>query len=174
MFFDDVLKEEATELLSSLNPSIEIVEWITKSVLLVKTPRGLINHIAALDAIEWVEPAPGPNISVNLVAAERINADAIRTAPLSLSGTGVAVGIWDGGSVFAHNDFDDRLIVVDSAAAVHWHSTHVAGTVGGSGSGNINAMGMAPDALIYSFYWDNDANEMEFWAGNGVDISNHS
>ena len=174
LFFDDVLDEEATELLTALNPAIEIIRREVEKIFLVKTPRGLITQIATLDAVEWVEPAPGPNNSVNATAAERINVDVIRTAPLSVLGTGVSVGIWDGGSVYAHDDFDDRLTVVDTAATVHWHSTHVAGTVGGSGLGNLNALGMAPEVLLYSFDWDFDADEMELWATNGIDISNHS
>src|SRR5262249_46442996 len=65
--------------------------------------------------------------------------------------------VYDGGQVFLHNDFNNpnRLTIGPTdTSAVAQHSTHVAGTIGGSGvsSGAGRPLrGMAPNVRIISY-----------------------
>jgi hypothetical protein len=91
--------------------------------------------------IQRFSPGIGPVIYVtnNLDAADTVSTDEVwpgGTAGLSLDGNGMIVGEWDGGAVAEHPDFDTRLTQVDGATEMSNHSTHVAGTLIGSGGGN--------------------------------------
>lgn len=106
--------------------------------------------------------------------------DQIReTAPFNLTGSGVNVGVWDGGAVMPdHVEFEQRVTVSD-ALALSDHATHVGGTIGAAGIDPL-AMGMAPDCTILSFSWGSDLTEMTELAATSPDqddkvyISNHS
>ncbi|MCA8940639.1 MAG: S8 family serine peptidase, partial [Planctomycetes bacterium] len=106
--------------------------------------------------LAWAESPAVASIRVcdqrrelNSEARSLMKANPVTSAPLSLSGAGIRVGIWDGGQVFAHGDFGSRLTIID-AASVSGHATHVAGTIVGSGASNNNARGFAPNARLYS------------------------
>jgi PKD repeat protein len=108
--------------------------------------------------------------SVNLVR---------NTAPYNLNGSGLTVGVWDGGSILqTHQEFTGRLTSLDGASP-HYHATHVGGTIGGAGI-QANALGMAPSVTLDSYDWNSDDSEM---AGRGasyggesgtITVSNHS
>ncbi|MBK7029753.1 MAG: S8 family serine peptidase [Bacteroidales bacterium] len=94
-------------------------------------------------------------------------------AGLSLTGSGIIVREWDGGSVLnTHQEFGTRVTVVD-AVATHYHATHVAGTIMASGV-VANAKGMAYEAGLRSFDWNTDVTEMATEGAAGALISNHS
>lgn len=102
---------------------------------------------------------------------------------LNLDGTGMTVGVWDGGLVQdTHPEFADasgtatRITLSDSGTESSDHGTHVAGTIGAKGV-NPNALGMAPNVNIKSYDWTNDEAEMVSAvnaAVNPIIISNHS
>ncbi len=113
---------------------------------------------------------------------------------LNLDGTGVTVGVWDGASALAtHVEFGDgrgssRVLAKDNIPNVatlnggdlnqfvrgYSHSTHVVGTIAAKGI-SANARGMAPEAVVISYNWDDDVNEMNDEAEtNGLLVSNHS
>ena len=94
-------------------------------------------------------------------------------AGLNLDGSGISVCEWDGGTVrTTHQEFGVRAVNVD-ASAIHWHSTHVAGTIIAAGLYSP-AKGMAFAASLKSYDWDYDNTEMATEAANGNLISNHS
>ena len=94
-------------------------------------------------------------------------------AGLSLDGFGVTAYVWDAGSIRStHQDFDTRVSNKD-AAGINWHSTHVAGTIMGSGI-NPSAKGMAFAASLKSHDWNYDDAEMAMEAADGMLVSNHS
>lgn len=70
----------------------------------------------------------------NVNAAISTAADLVRnTAPYNVNGGNWIAGVWDGGSARAtHQEFGGRVTVMDGAAS-HYHSTHVAGTIGAAG-----------------------------------------
>lgn len=95
----------------------------------------------------------------NVNAAISTGTDLLRLPPLSLTGAGVTVGVWDGGGVrHSHAEFGSRVTVKDGAAPDN-HATHVAGTIGASGV-EANAKGMATAVAIDSYEWTSDKSEM--------------
>lgn len=94
-------------------------------------------------------------------------------AGLSLSGSGVTLGEWDGGGVLTtHQEFGGRVTIGDGAGPAS-HATHVAGTMIASGF-QAAAKGMSYQALLRSYNWTNDTSEMSSQAAAGLVISNHS
>jgi hypothetical protein len=105
----------------------------------------------------------------NSNAAISIAADQIRnTSPYNLSGAGLTIGIWDGGSVrTTHQEFGLRVTVMDGASAID-HATHVGGTMAAGGF-VLSAMGMAPSVSLDSYNWNLDEAEM---AARGMSYAN--
>jgi subtilisin family serine protease len=121
--------------------------------------------------------------TLNANAAISTGANLIRqTAPYNLSGSGIKVGVWDGGSVRnTHQEFrTNRVVKRNSSALNDDHATHVAGTIGATGV-QASAKGMAPLVAIDSYDWNSDYAEMTA-AGAAlatdpatkVPLSNHS
>ncbi len=121
--------------------------------------------------------------TLNANAAISTGANLIRqTAPYNLDGSGIRVGVWDGGSVRnTHQEFrTNRVVKRNSGAANDDHATHVAGTIGATGV-QASAKGMAPLVAIDSYDWNSDYVEMTA-AGAAtatdpatkVPLSNHS
>ncbi len=99
-------------------------------------------------------PGIGPvfYLTYNVDAADTVSTDEVwsgGSAGLSLDGNGLTVGEWDAGAILAnHPDLYQRVTQVDGATTLSNHSTHVAGTLIGDGSGTRpEARGMAPAAL---------------------------
>src|SRR5690606_7451109 len=90
---------------------------------------------------------------------------------LNLDGTGMTIGVWDGGPAQAtHTEFSNttetgsRVTVIDNAVVdgdttFSSHGTHVSGTIGARGV-NPSALGMAPNVNMLSYNWSNDESEM--------------
>lgn len=96
-------------------------------------------------------------------------------AGLSLTGSGVKLGIWDGGTVLnTHQEFGARVTLHDPVD-LSGHPTHVGGTLAASGV-NASAKGMAPLATLESYDWENDTSEAAAAVAGGdpIRISNHS
>jgi len=118
--------------------------------------------------------------TLNVNAAISTAANLVRnTAPYNLDGTGVVVGVWDGGEVLTtHQEFNGRVTDRDNVSS-HDHATHVGGTIGASGV-DSQAKGMAPEVLIDSYDWDDDSAEMASAAASApgqsdtLYLSNHS
>ncbi len=131
--------------------------------LVVEMPQRNIRALAAEEPIQWIAAAEPPLREANDGIRQQIGVDALQAAPYNLNGTGVDVLIYDGGQVGAHVDFGTRLTHGDGAA-VSDHSTHVAGTVGGSGANSINQGGTDlqwrgvatnTDLISYAYQWNN-------------------
>ncbi|MDP6525385.1 MAG: S8 family serine peptidase [Kiritimatiellia bacterium] len=119
-------------------------------------------------------------ITCNNNAAISTAADKVRDdAPYYLDGQGILAGVWDGGLArTTHDEFGGRVTAAESAS-IHYHSTHVAGTIAASGV-VANAKGMAPAVSLASYEWNNDVAEMTDAARSSpeetgvIQISNHS
>lgn len=107
---------------------------------------------------------------------------------LNLDGSGMTVGVWDGGPVqLNHPEFLDitnsiqRVTnidnsIVDGDTNSSSHGTHVTGTIAAKGV-NASAKGMAPNVFIKSYNWTNDYAEMLLAINNTTNpimLSNHS
>lgn len=94
-----------------------------------------------------------------------------------LLGEDILVGQWDGGQIGLHEDLEGR-ISYHSDGFVDFHSTHVAGTILGSGLINPSMEGMAPAAMLWASDFDKTENEivqeMSLAYGDGVRVTNNS
>ena len=131
--------------------------------------------------LQRIVPGIGPifYITNNVDAADTVSTDEVwpgGSAGLDLDGSGMVIGEWDGGAVYSdHWDFDSRLTQVDGAPIVSAHSTHVAGTLIGSGLGlDPRSRGMAYAAQLNAYDWESDTAEMAAAAAAGLLVSNHS
>jgi hypothetical protein len=170
--FDDVDEAIAREQFAQLN--CRILDRISTNVYRLAAPIASIRDVSALDIVEWVEAGPPPKKQTNATAALRLHNTEVYEPPYALTGAGVVVGIWDGGEVDHHRDFDSRLVIEDAGSKAEDHATHVAGIIGGSGRYNPNAKGMAPGVEIHSYDWDEDINKMRQASTLGVRLTNHS
>ncbi len=113
----------------------------------------------------------------NTGSAQTINTDQVHEGgPLgfSLSGKNMQMGIWDGGQVrLTHQEFGSRVVQLDNPQDFSNHATHVAGTMMASGVDPL-AKGMAYEAALIAYDFENDVPEMVNEASNGLLISNHS
>lgn len=101
--------------------------------------------------------------TLNANAAISTGANQLRdlAAPYGLTGSGLRVGVWDEAKVRnTHQEFTGgRVTIKDSASTFSDHATHVAGTIGATGT-VAAAKGMAPQVGIDSYDWNNDYAEM--------------
>jgi hypothetical protein len=115
--------------------------------------------------------------TTNLNAARTVSTDNVwpgGSGGLNLSGNGMTVGEWDGGAVRGtHQELTGRVNQVDGVLTISNHSTHVAGTLIASGVVS-NARGMAYQANLDAYDWNNDGAEMATAAAGGLLLSNHS
>ncbi len=113
----------------------------------------------------------------NSVSAATTSTDKVYpggAAGLSLTGSGILLGEWDGGGVLTtHQELTGRVTQMDIPASLSDHATHVAGTLIASGV-QAAAKGMAYAATLHAYDWDDDSTEMKTAAGNGLLVSNHS
>ncbi len=89
-------------------------------------------------------------------------------------GKGIVIGVWDGGDILdTHVEFGGRVRIIDPYGELSGHATHVAGTLGAKGV-DSDATGMASEAILEGYQWNNDILEMDSAAAHGLLISNHS
>ena len=139
----------------------------------------------AIELQRLVNGIPHYYATENRSAADSLSTDECwpgGTGGLSLEGTGVRLGIWDGGRVRStHQEFGGRVTPRDDALTNIDHATHVAATMIGAGLSPVlsgwpagQSKGMAPQALLDSYDFSNDQAEMGTAAAGGLRISNHS
>ena len=112
----------------------------------------------------------------NQRAAENVGTVKLRPRAelsLNLTGKNMLIGIWDSGSTnVEHQEFGDRVEIKDNIPFDD-HGTHVAGTIAAAGV-NPQAKGMAYEANLFAYEFNNDNSEMASEAADGLLISNHS
>ncbi len=151
----DPLKEGADAVARHGGLMKDVIASVNAAVVWV--PAANAAALAAEDCVQWIEPVlpkMGPVNNSNRVVTQ---ADDAQAAPYNLTGTGVNVLVYDGGTARGtHVDFGGRLNVRDTSGLSD-HATHVAGTVGGSGAASGGTYrGMAPGVTIQSFGFEDD------------------
>lgn len=117
---------------------------MSMNTVVVEMPYKNLKLLANDERVQWVEPPLPPMEVTNASNRGITQVNTAQSSPYSLDGTGVTVLVYDGGTIReSHNDFSGRATNIDSTA-VHYHATHVAGTIGGDGSTTFNHRGMAP------------------------------
>jgi subtilisin family serine protease len=179
-FFADVTNAEVAQIVARYNGVIE-AQAPEFHRYTVRIDPGAIDALASEDGVQWIADAAPPKTTDNDGSRARTNVDALHSASYNLDGSGVDLGIWDGGVVDNHVDFSGRLTVVDSAL-VDSHGTHVAGTMAGDGSNSVSQggtplqwKGMAPGADIISYYWDDNLTDHNGAINTyGIELSQNS
>lgn len=149
------------------------VEWAARNNRPVMTETE-----GALLEIQYINDDGQPQYfkTDNVNAAATISSNKVYPgggAGLNLTGTGIVVREWDGGTVLStHQEYGGRVTNVNSGST-HYHSTHVAGTILASGVVS-SAKGMAYQATLRAFEWNSDESEMASEAASGALMSNHS
>ncbi|MGC4040261.1 MAG: S8 family serine peptidase [Flavobacterium sp.] len=94
---------------------------------------------------------------------------------LSVTGSGMTAGVWDGGKVRdTHVEFGGgKVSLSDAAATLSNHSTHVTGTIIALGVSALRR-GIAYGANAKTYDWDSDYTEMLAFGSAGYLVSNHS
>lgn len=148
----------------------DVLESVNGLVAFV--PRARLAEFAALDTLAWVEPALPQLDSVgwkrNDSNRAMVQANALQAAPYNLTGAGVKVLVYDGGTARAsHADFGGRLVSRDASGLID-HATHVAATIGGSGAASSGTFkGMAPGVTIESYGFQYDGSGVFFFTNPG-------
>ncbi|MCB2211235.1 S8 family serine peptidase [bacterium] len=101
--------------------------------------------------VHYVTSISPPLEMLNAGVRAAMHVNEINEAPYFLDGAGETVCVYDGGLVYPHADFEDRMTQGEGGVAAQ-HSTHVAGTVGGNG--DYAHRGMAPAVSLLSFAYE--------------------
>ncbi len=122
------------------------------NALVVRLSGDSLHALALGDEVLWIEPAPAPMDDANDGVRALTQADIVQNAAYGLTGAGVRAMVFDSGVGDAsHADFGGRLTPRDEAP-IRQHSTHVAGTLGGSGAlSSGQYAGVAPGVVIESY-----------------------
>lgn len=119
--------------------------------------QGPDGRISEIESFEGTQPVYFTTQNAN--AAISTGANLLRVSPYSLLGSGVTIGMWDGGSGRAtHQEFGSRMVVKDGSASID-HATHVGGTMIATGV-VASARGMASAGVVDSYDWNSDITEM--------------
>lgn len=132
---------------------------VSVNALVIELDLAAIPALADEDAVQWIEP-PLPRLrDINDGVRHIAQANSTQSAPYGLTGSGVTVLLYDGGTAWAsHKDFGDRVHVRDGSG-LNYHATHVAGTIGGSGSESGGGYrGVAPGVTIESYGFEYDGS----------------
>lgn len=131
--------------------TIEAIDTIVMEI-----PYSTIDLLIEEDRVLYLEPALPKFTESNNSNRAVTQADTAQDAPYNLDGEGVVVMVYDGGyGLSSHSDFSGRHTVRDSSGLSD-HATHVAGTIGGDGSGNALYTGMAPAVTIESYGFEQE------------------
>lgn len=103
---------------------------------------------------------------------------------VNITGTGMIVGVWDGGQVRATHELLSGKVAMQPGQTLDGstnnytgnnHQTHVSGTIVGKDIANQpSARGIAYNATAKNYDYNNDKTEMIAFAGQGYLMSNHS
>lgn len=139
-------------------------------------PASRLLDLASLESVRWIEEPAAPIMENNVDSANLIGVTALQQDIPDLTGKGVLIGAWESGAPQKdHPDLSGRVTLAQGSATSD-HSTHVAGTLIGSGKGNARARGMAPGAqyIGYDFFGDIPGELAQAMVSYDVRLSNHS
>lgn len=143
----------------------------------LRAPIANLTRLVELPFVQWVEFIDAPNQLENLPGRSLHRVNVLNDGVRNLKGTGINIGIWDGGEVSPHLDFSPagrRTLMENSSPSDH--ATHCAGTICGRGLINPVARGMAPNAKIYSYNFNGNiqAEMANAIPTLGLNVSSHS
>jgi hypothetical protein len=177
-FYEDVSLEAALASLDERGIRVpDRSQLLFNERLAVEATQGQLLDLSADPNVREMEEISPPPTTHNTTAQAISNVNVVQAAPFNLDGSGVVMGIWDGGNVLTtHADLTGRVTLVHNTSA-NDHATHVAGTMLSSGANNATAEGMAPRAgQLYSYNFNGNpvTEQRNAVRGREIVISNHS
>jgi hypothetical protein len=159
-FFNDIDDAIVTDDISKLKTShfkmMRIFNQFTASI-----KRSDIYILASMDWVQNIEMAPPPAVFKNDHGRSLHRTNVLNsTIPglgFGLTGKGVKIGLWDA-DVEYHRDFNDRVFNRESEMHFSSHGTHTCGTLISAGLLDPKAIGMAPEATVYSWNFNRQSN----------------
>ncbi len=144
----------------------------------VRLPQQNLPALLNLPFVQWVEAIDPPNVKENLLGRSLHRVNTLNDGMRQLKGSGINIGIWDGGEVQRHIDFapvNSRITLMETSTFTD-HGTHCSGTLGGGGLVNPKARGMAPLSRIFSFDFAGNipAELASAIPAQGLSVSSHS
>ncbi|MDX9711278.1 MAG: S8 family serine peptidase [Ignavibacteriaceae bacterium] len=166
---------------------IELIEWSNRTGYPIRTKSadGTVTFLRG-----FINGRPVYISTRNRIAAQTTSTDDVwGLSGFNLDGTGIEIGLWDGGAVDVyHESFREgsygqvhAFYIDPPGVEISEHATHVAGTIIANDLYQYNAKGMASESFLFSRDNENDLEEMTN-AAFGIDpyltepliISNHS
>jgi hypothetical protein len=144
------------------------------NAFVAEVPTEVLDELGRMESVQWVEPALPKLEGVNDDNRGLTQADIVQEPPFSLDGSGIDVMIYDGGlAEGSHPDLDGRVWPGDDSTA-HFHATHIAGTIGGSGvmsAGELRGLAPAVTLHSYSFQFDIHGGNLQVLYSNPGDLA---
>ena len=123
--------------------------------------RSDIYILASMDWVQNIEMAAPPKVLKNdhgrSLHRANVLSSTITGLGFGLTGKGVKIGLWDA-DVEYHRDFNDRVFNRESEMHYTNHGTHTCGTLISAGLLDPKALGMAPEATVYSWNFGMQSN----------------
>jgi subtilisin family serine protease len=167
---------------------------IAGSDWLIRIRPAALPRLAEEEVVQWIDAGPMPFLPDNDRTRNALGVDAVQRfdmatgAAAGLAGRGIRVGIFDSGVDEGHDDLQARVVVNDGT--FHYHGTHVAGILGGTGTlttgvdargkpvsgARYQWRGMAPLAEMVDARRRSADSTQAFlrYITGGMDLSNHS
>ncbi len=174
--YEKLNRADVQGLLTTLGVQI-IGEYPMFKQFTLRAPIANLSRLVEMPFVQWLEYIDAPNQLENLPGRSLHRVNVLNDGVRNLKGTGINIGIWDGGEVSPHLDFSPagRRTLMETSSPSD-HSTHCAGTICGRGLINPIARGMAPNAKIYSYNFNGNiqAEMANAIPTLGLNVSSHS
>ena len=179
IYFKGIPAGAMEKALQSKIKGIKILEHDAASQMIkVRVKKKYVSKVATVSGIQYVEPVEQIKVE-NYTAITGHRSNTINNATpggLTYDGTGVGVLVGDGGACANHVDFTGRI---KGAVGSYYHSTHVAGIIGGAGNLHPLLKGHAPGVNMIYRDWHSGIASIGAIAPlyHGVDsirVTNHS
>lgn len=152
IFHDHLSEEKIDRLINAYNG--EILKKIDKNkIVTIRIEEEKLLKIAAFPLVAYIDAIESPLLPLNHESEIISKANVVHSnlpGGKNLRGSGVVIGVGDGGQLGDHIDFEGRVInKADGTYSIYgFHGDHVSGTVGGAGNLNPRHKGLAPEATI--------------------------
>ncbi len=159
------------------NERIEILKKTERfSNIQVRIKKEQLFKLARKSWIAWIEPVEPP-LEVKNIKGKTLHRSNVLNADFlgarHLTGKGVNIGVWDN-TVKEHYDLHDRVTVLEGREnVINAHGLHVSGTLAGNGLLNPDAMGMAPEANLFTWNFNIGANDLSVEEEMALSVNEH-
>jgi subtilisin family serine protease len=176
-FYDNIDVADIKGLMQAKNLSFTPVGRSGRTVVATAS-EALIAALAEMPQVAFMDVQQSPDEPLMVKGRGVTRSNVLNAATgRGLNGSGVTVGVGDGGSIYPHIDFNGRNIDLAGGAYASYgdHGDHVSGIIGGAGNLNPIYRGMASEATIISQKSSNIISfAQQYYNDYGMVITNNS